>query len=307
MALLVVENGLNGEEVLKQLEKLKETTGKPTEEFRVVLPLSYKPPYNFYTTEQVFSELSKLTADRNLMPANKRHADNPELYVSTPNTAVEKTGNANDITEGKKSLKTGKSSGTEVTLVLLGMAGTGKSASGNTILGKKQFRSRASSNPTTTECQVAETEIDGTRVRVIDTPDIFDDEIESSVKDEHVKKCKELCQSGPCVYLLVMQISRFSDSERNILKKLETAFGNNVQEQTVILFTRVDDLQRAKMSLQTFSRSCQTDLREIIKKCGNRCVVFENSGSDSGQVKKLMQTVDKMLEEQKQSYKCAAV
>lgn len=72
MALLVVENGLSSEEVLKQLEKLKETTGKPTEEFRVLLPLSYKPPYNFYTTEQVFSELSKLTADRNLMPANKR-------------------------------------------------------------------------------------------------------------------------------------------------------------------------------------------------------------------------------------------
>lgn len=191
-------------------------------------------------------------------------------------------------------INAGKSSGTTVNLVLLGMAGTGKSASGNTILGKKQFTSRTSSNPTTTECQVAETEIDGTRVRVIDTPDIFDDEIKSSVKNKHVRKCKQLCQSGPCVYLLVIHVSRFTDGERDILKKLETAFGNNVQEQTVILFTRGDDLQRAKMSLKNFLSACQTDLREIIKKCGNRCVVFENSGSDSGQVEKLMQTVDSL-------------
>lgn len=190
-------------------------------------------------------------------------------------------------------------------LVLLGMAGTGKSASGNTILGEKKFTTRTSSNPITSECQEAETEIDGTRVRVIDTPDIFDDEIKSSVKDEHVKKCKELCQSGPCVYLLVMHVSRFTDGERDILKKLEEAFGNNVQEQTVILFTRGDDLQRAKMKLEEFVRDCQPDLKEIIEKCGNRCVVFENSGSESDQVKKLMETVDKMLEEQ--NNKCVGI
>lgn len=199
----------------------------------------------------------------------------------------------------------GKSSGTTVNLVLLGMAGTGKSASGNTILGEKKFTTRTSSNPITSECQEAETEIDGTRVRVIDTPDIFDDEIKSSVKDEHVKKCKELCQSGPCVYLLVMHVSRFTDGERDILKKLEEAFGNNVQEQTVILFTRGDDLQRAKMKLEEFVRDCQPDLKEIIEKCGNRCVVFENSGSESDQVKKLMETVDKMLEEQ--NNKCVGI
>ncbi|XP_049913317.1 GTPase IMAP family member 7-like [Epinephelus moara] len=190
---------------------------------------------------------------------------------------------------------TGNHSGTKVNLVLLGMAGTGKSASGNTILGKPLFKSTTSSSLTTTECQEAETEIGGRHVRVIDTPDIFDDEIKSSVKSKHVRKCKELCKEEPCVYLLVMRASRFIEDERDILKKLEKAFGSRVQEQTVILFTRGEDLWRAKISFENFLHDCQPDLKKIVEKCGRRCVLFENSDSRSPQVEELMKTVSRMF------------
>ncbi|XP_039646705.1 GTPase IMAP family member 2-like [Perca fluviatilis] len=193
-------------------------------------------------------------------------------------------------------INTGNHSGTEVNLVLLGMAGTGKSASGNTILGEKEFISKASSCPVTTDCQEAKTVIGGRRVRVIDTPDIFDDERKSSIK-EHVKKCQELCRSGPCVYLLVIQVSRFTDGERDILKKLETAFGSKVTEQTIILFTRGKDLQQGEMSFKEFLHQCQPDLKKIVEKCRGRCVVFENRASGSDQVEKRMQIVDRMLKE----------
>ncbi|XP_062297422.1 GTPase IMAP family member 8-like [Scomber scombrus] len=186
----------------------------------------------------------------------------------------------------------------KVNLVLLGMSGTGKSASGNTILGKRQFMSKASSMPVTTKCQAAETEMDVTRVRVIDTPDIFDDEIESSVRNQHVTQCKQLCQSDPCVYLLVMHVSRFTDGERNILRKVEAAFGQNAKEQTIILFTRGEDLQRDKMSLKDFLHDCQPELKKIVKQCDRRCVVFENKTSRQPQITELMQTVNMMLNKQ---------
>lgn len=158
--------------------------------------------------------------------------------------------------------------------------------------------SKPSSKPVTTEFQVAETEMNDLRLRVIDSPDIFDDDIEASVKDKHIKRCKQLCGSEPCVYVLVMHVSRFTDGERDIMEKLEKAFGSKAKEKTVILFTRGEDLQRAGLRLEDFLHSCQPGLREIVENCGKRCVLFENSRSSSQQVEKLIDTVIRMLEQE---------
>ncbi|XP_042255722.1 GTPase IMAP family member 7-like [Thunnus maccoyii] len=228
--------------------------------------------------EELFSRLRELAEQRHLMPTDKRSADRPPSYRAS-----------------HSQMKTGNHSDNKVNLVLLGMSGTGKSASGNTILGKERFLSRASSVPVTTECEVKETEINGTYVRVIDTPDIFDDDIKSSVKDQHVTKCKQLLQPGPCVFLLVIHVSRFTDGERDILRKFEEAFGPRAKEQTIILFTHEKELQRANMSLEDFLQNCQPELKNIVDQCGRRCVVFENKASRQRQVTELMHKVDEML------------
>lgn len=75
LCLLVVEDGFSRGNVQKQIKDLNKKTGKPREEFTVVLPLRYKfteYPFKFYTLEQVFSKLSKLLKDKQLNPANKK-------------------------------------------------------------------------------------------------------------------------------------------------------------------------------------------------------------------------------------------
>ncbi|XP_005814150.2 GTPase IMAP family member 7-like [Xiphophorus maculatus] len=278
MHLVVVERGLSPEDTWALIEELSKTTGVETENLFVVLPRQHQQvpeshyPFKFYTFDQLQSKLSELEKK------------------STASSSL-------PTVEGSK----GRHPDTKVNLVLLGMTGTGKSACGNTIIGKKVFESKISSIPVTKECQKEEAQINFLNVRVIDTPDMFDDEMEKSAKGKHVKKCNELCESDPCVFVLVMHVSRFTDGERDILKKLEKMFGENVSKQTVILFTRGNDLWQAEISFRDFLHDCQDKLKEIVAKCDNRCVLFENSKSDPDQVDKLMNQVDLVLKNKKLS------
>ncbi|XP_051269501.1 GTPase IMAP family member 8 isoform X2 [Dicentrarchus labrax] len=175
-----------------------------------------------------------------------------------------------------------------------GLTGTGKSASANTILtagdcdlhSGQLFKSEPSSMPVTTQCEVKITmKPFGAPVRLVDTPDFFNDQLEHS--QAHVEECKMYCQPGHCVVLLVLQLSRFTDAEVGILEKLEDKLGWKIRESTIVLLTHGEDLEG---SLEEFI-DARAPLKNIVESCSNRYHLFRNTSDNKKQVFELIKKI----------------
>uniref|UniRef100_A0A3P9L6L6 AIG1-type G domain-containing protein n=1 Tax=Oryzias latipes TaxID=8090 RepID=A0A3P9L6L6_ORYLA len=187
-------------------------------------------------------------------------------------------------------------------IVLLGKAGTGKSSLANTIFGTTVFTvNHFDSSVCVSESQTRQ--VNGRSLTLIDTPGLMTpDRSEEDINREMVR-CITECAPGPHAFLIVFKVEKFTEQEQAVFKEICQHFSEEALKYTAVMFTHGDQLPE-DMTIQDFV-SMNSELRDLVEKCGGRCHVVDNKywkqgrghyRSNQFQVAELLRTIDRITE-----------
>uniref|UniRef100_A0A1J3DKZ5 Protein AIG1 n=1 Tax=Noccaea caerulescens TaxID=107243 RepID=A0A1J3DKZ5_NOCCA len=176
-------------------------------------------------------------------------------------------------------------------IVLVGRAGNGKSATGNSIIRRTIFTSGSQATGVTMTCQTFRTVAPGgSIINVIDTPGLFDLITKPDVISKEIVRCLALAEEGLHAVVLVLSVrTRITREEEDSLCMLQILFGAKILDYLIVVFTGGDELDSANQTLESYMSDCPEFLQNIFTLCGHRKVLFYNRTRDEDQKNRQIQ------------------